>query len=157
MGSQRSTAAAERVVLARRASDATPELAEEAVDAVPGRKALADHSVRYHVRIGEHRPAAGERGAAGVAGVAPPVEVGDDVRHAAGVHDADRHVVEGGRKAREVGLRAHDRERAPVDLVRVAEVVAGRAHRGLRITCEARLGSGLFLGARASLPARADT
>ena len=103
-------------------------LAEEAAHAVPGRKALADHSVRDHPGVGDHRLSAGERGPGGEDGLATPVEVGDHVGHAAGVHDANRDLVQELREAREVRLGAHDLERAAVDLVRVAEVV-GRSHR----------------------------
>src|SRR3546814_2447685 len=53
----------------------------------------------------------------------------DLLRHATGMHHAQGDLADVRRQRRQVGLRAHDLEGAPGDLLRVADVaVEGRGH-----------------------------
>ena len=129
MGSQRSTAAAERVVAARRASAAIPGSPRKQYTRFPaGRRSRITPSLTMRVSVSTGRPSASA--ARPAAAGSPPqsrsattsgMPQACTMRTATSCRDV--------REAREVGLGAHDLERAPVDLVRVAEVVGGRAHR----------------------------
>ena len=106
------------------------------------RQAGSDDAVGRHADVADNRRAGRECAPGDRRHVAPEREVADDIGHAAGVDQPNRDVGDVGRQVGEISLRADRRERAAVDLVRIAEVIGhrsiagnvrGKRHRPVRV------------------------
>ena len=119
----RSTAAADRVVPVRSASSAALVSAtSDTTSLSAGSRDLRD-ARRHHRRIAQHRRARGQCGMGLGHDVIAEGDVLGDVDLPAGVDQPDHHARDVVGEPREVRLGANGRERLPIDLGRVADVV----------------------------------
>ena len=88
-------------------------------------QARARDAVRHHLGIAQDRRAALQRRFGGFGEIRRQIDVLRQVGHAAGMDHAHDDALRRAGKARQVGFRADDRERAAIDLGALADVLAG--------------------------------
>ena len=128
LGSQSSSAAAERVVPRRAASAGTAASPSVQITSLPaGSRARVTPSatIRASQRIGAPRLQRGDRRQRRAL---RKMDVGGRLDHAAGMDDAHRDALFRARKAREIGLAPDDREGIAINLRAVADIVAACRH-----------------------------